>query len=381
MIHIRNNTALFAANRGYALKSSRQDIIRHFLDQGWQVVLASADDGECHDLVALGATLEPVTFSRGGFSLTTDILAYRRLREIYRRYRPALVHHFHAKPVILGSLVARQQLGDQVRVVNSITGLGHAFVKGGWVTQLASAGYRWALPKSDMTVFQNRDDQALFQTNGWVMPVRQRLIVGSGIDLSLFDFMDRYDHDPETPVIIMLGRLLGQKGTAEFAAVAQRVREQYPRARFVWAGEEDPVHPDAVQAEWLFAQPGVEYAGRLADVVPLMREADLLLFPSYREGVPRAVMEAAATGLPTVGFDVPGVREAVRHGETGYLVAERNVEAMTQKVIELIASPEQRLRFGLQARELAVREFDMRQIQAAYFTTYQELGIDIPQPE
>ncbi len=374
-------SVVLSANRGYALKSSRQGIIRHFLEHGWQVVLATADDAESRELVELGATLEPVTFSRGGFSLATDFKAYRRLRAIYRRYRPALVHHFHAKPVILGSLVARSQLGDQARIVNTITGLGHAFVKGGWVTQLASAGYRLALPKADMTVFQNRDDRDLFQQHGWVAAHNQRLIVGSGIDVARFSWIDRRDHDPEAPVIVMMGRLLGQKGTADFAAVAQRVCEYYPRARFVWAGEEDPVHPDAVQAEWLSVQPGVEYVGRLSDVVPLMREADLLLFPSYREGVPRAVMEAAATGLPTVGFDVPGVREAVRDGETGYLVAERDVEAMAQKTLELIASPEHRRHLGHQARELAVSKFDMRQIQAAYFATYQELGIDIPQPE
>lgn len=375
-------TVVFSANRGYALKSSRENIISRFIDMGWQVVLVTADDEESRELVALGAVLEPITFSRGGFSPATDIQAFRRLRDIYRQYRPQLVHHFHAKPVILGSLVARRELGDGVSIVNSITGLGHAFVKGGLVTQLASAGYRLALPKSDMTIFQNRDDQALFQEHGWVSTHNQRLIVGSGIDIDRFTLVDRTQHDSEAPVIIMLGRLLGQKGANEFVAVAKAIRQYYPRARFIWAGEEDPTHPDAVSVSWLSEQPDVEYAGRLANVVPLMEEADMVMFTSfYREGVPRAVMEAAATGLPTVGFDVPGVREAVRDGETGYLVPERDVEAMAQRVLELIKTPEHRVRLGQQARELAVDEFDIRRIQAAYFTTYRDLGIEISQPE
>lgn len=374
--------ALFVANRGYALKSSREDIIRHFIDSGWQVVLATADDSESRDLAALGATLEPVSFSRGGFYLAADIIAYRRLRDIYRRYRPVLTHHFHAKPVILGTLAARNQLTDQVRVVNSITGLGHAFVKGGLVTQLASTGYRFALPKSDMTVFQNRDDQELFQKHGWVTATNQRLIVGSGIDIARFTLVDRTQHDSDAPIIIMLGRLIGQKGIHEFLAIAKIVRQHYPKARFVWAGEEDPAHPDAVSASWLSKQPDVEYAGRLSDVMPLMKEADMIMFTSfYREGVPRAVMEAAATGLPTVGFDVPGVREAVRDGETGYLVPERDIEAMAQRALELIKMPEHRVRLGQQARELAVNEFDICRIQAEYFTTYRDLGIEISQPE
>ncbi|WP_404297328.1 glycosyltransferase family 4 protein [Halomonas sp.] len=370
-----------AANRGYALKSSRQGIIRHFLENGWQVVLATADDDEGRELAELGAILEPVTFSRGGFSLANDFKAYRRLQSIHHQYRPKLVHHFHAKPVILGSLVARKLLGSNVRIVNSITGLGHAFVKGGMVTQMASAGYRLALPRSDMTVFQNRDDQALFQRNSWVAEHNQRLIVGSGIDVTRFSWMNRSDHDPDAPVIVMMGRLLGQKGIHEFVAVAKQVRQYYSMARFIWAGEEDLAHPDAVSASWLVAQPDVEYVGRLSDVGPLLREADLLLFPSYREGVPRAVMEAAATGLPTVGFDVPGVREAVRHGETGFLLPYRHVEIMAKKVVELIGNSEERQRLGRQARQLAVNEFDVRSIQSAYFKTYRDLGIDIPQPE
>lgn len=374
-------SVVLAANRGYALKSSREGIIRHFLEHGWKVVLATTEDDESRELVELGAILEPVTFSRGGFSLVTDLKAYRCLRAIYGRYRPALVHHFHAKPVILGSLVARSQLGDQVGIVNSITGLGHAFVKGGLVTQLASSGYRFALPKSDMTIFQNRDDRALFLKHGWVGAHNNRLIVGSGIDIERFSWVDRRDHDPQAPVIVMMGRLLGQKGTTEFVEVAKRVRAVYPQAHFVWAGEEDPAHPDAVSGSWMREQDAIEYAGRLSDVAPLLNQADLLLFPSYREGLPRTVMEAAATGLPTVGFDVPGVREAVGNGETGYLVPERDVDVMTQKTLDLIADKDLRERFGRQSRELAVNEFDIRQIEAAYFDTYRELGIEIPRPE
>ena len=372
-----NKTVLFAANRGYALLSSRRELIERFISDGWSVVLATENDQESRTLEALGAVLEPVTFNRGGFSPLADWRAGRRLRQIVRRWRPSLVHSFHAKPVIMGTLAVRRELSDDVRIVNTITGLGHAFVQGGLVTWLASAGYRAALGREDVTIFQNRDDRVLFLKNSWLPKAKAKLIAGSGIPLERFSFVDRSAYDSSRPVVVMLGRLINQKGIPEFVEVAKRVLNEVPGARFCWAGEEDPVHPDAGDMDWLKSQREVEYVGRLSDVRPLLKQADLLLFPSYREGVPRAVMEAAATGLATVAFDVPGVREAVRDGETGYLVPDRDVDAMTDRVLQLLGDKARRLELGRNANELAREAFDIRAIQEAYLNVYRGLGVEI----
>jgi len=372
------DTVLFSANRGYALTSSREGLIRHFLSAGWTVVLATAEDAESRWLVELGARLEPVDFSRGGLAVAADWRAYRRLCKIFRHWRPALAHNFHAKPVIAGTLAARKVMGDSVRVVNTITGLGHAFVAGGLSARLAGLGYRLALPKADLTVFQNRDDRTLFLERGWVPEPRARLIAGSGVDLERFSHFERNKKESDTLVVVMLGRLLKQKGIPEFVEVARRIRIRVPGTRFLLAGEEDPGHPDAVSVEWLRAQSAVEYLGRLSDVTPVFAEADLLLFPSYyREGVPRVVMEAAATGLPTVALDVPGVREAVRDGETGFLVPDRDVDTLTARVAELLENCERRLAMGRSAHRLAEEAFDIRTIQARQLNLYRELGIEI----
>ncbi|WP_421844381.1 glycosyltransferase family 4 protein [Marinobacter algicola] len=373
-----NKTVLFAANRGYALLSSRRTLIERFVSEGWRVVLATTDDLESQKLVELGAELESVAFNRGGFSPLADAKATRDLRNIVKKYSPTLGHFFHAKPVIMGSFAMRAKTGQPPVVVNTITGLGHAFVQGGLVTRLASAGYRKALPKADITIFQNRDDMALFLENGWLANSKARLIAGSGVPLDRFSFVDRSMHDPESPVIVMLGRLLKQKGIPEFVNIASEVRKKVPGARFVLAGEEEPNHPDGVDLDWLKASADIEYMGRLSDVLPLLNEADLLLFPSYyREGVPRVVMEAAATGLPTVAFDVPGVREAVHDKKTGFLVANRDLEQMTERVIELLRDQELRLTFGHNANELAKEAFDIRAVQEAYLNIYRELGVHI----
>ena len=373
-----NKTVLFAANRGYALLSSRRELIERFLGDGWDVVLATADDDESRMLLALGARLEPVRFSRGGFSPSVDWRAARRLSQILRERSPALVHFFHAKPVMLGTLAARWELGKAVRVVNTITGLGHAFTRGGLVSWLAGAGYRAALPRADTIIFQNRDDRAYFLEKSWFPEHKAKLIAGSGVPLDRFKHVNRAGRDPSRPTVVMLGRLLNQKGVPEFVEIARQVRKEIPGARFCLAGEEEPDHPDAVDMEWLRATLDVEYLGRLPDVVPLLEEAELLLFPSYyREGVPRVVMEAAATGLATVAFDVPGVREAVRDGETGYLVPARDLDVMIDRVLELLGDEPRRLDFGRRASELASAAFDIQAVQAAYLGVYRDLGMAI----
>lgn len=372
------STMIFTANRGYALTSSRTDLIRRFLDQGWEVVFATADDAESRSLVELGARLEPVVFNRGGLSPAADWRAYRRLLAIYRRWQPSLIQHFHAKPVILGTLAVRRVLGESVGVSNAITGLGHAFITGGLAARLAGWGYAAAMPRADVAIFQNRDDRQLFLDRGWVNEQQARLIASSGVDVQRFSVADRSGREGLAPVVVMLGRLLSQKGIPEFAEVARRIRKRWPEARFLLAGEEDPVHPDAVSADWVQEQEGVEYLGRLADVQPVLAEADLFLFPSYyREGVPRVILEAAATGLPTVGFEVPGVREAVRDGEIGFLVADRDVDALTERVSTLLEDEAQRLAMGQAARRMVEDEFDVRAIEQQYLDVYRELGAAI----
>ena len=371
------NTVVFVANRGYALTSSRIPLIERFIDSGWTVVVATSDDAESVSLVKLGVVLEPVYFNRGGVAFISDMLAYQRLSRIYRKWKPSLIHHFHAKPVILGTLVSKRLLGNSVRVVNTITGLGHAFIEGGLVSKLAGIGYKYALPKSEMTIFQNNDDFKLFLSSRWVEHKSSQVIASSGVDIVKFPFFNRSKRDGVSLVVVMLARLLRQKGVPEFAKVAEKVRKRFPSARFLLAGEEDLVHPDSVSAASILNHQGIEYLGRLDDVLPLLEMADLFLFPSHREGVPRAVLEAAATGLPTVGYEVPGVKEAVDNGKTGYLVDFKDVDALCDRTIELLETEKLRLKMGGEARKLIEVFFDRRKVEDRYIKTYQRLNISV----
>lgn len=373
---LSNATAVFVANRGYALISSRKEIIKYFIKQGWEIVIATSEDLEAEALCKLGAKLEVVKFNRGGFSPKADFYAYKRLLAIYHKWQPSLVQHFHAKPVILGSLAARKVLGKKVSIVNAITGLGHAFIKGGLTAKLAGLGYKLSLFRSDCVIFQNKDDQELFITKGWVGQSQAKYIPSSGINTEQFKFVDRQACPAHKFTILMLGRLLNQKGIPEFIDIAEKIKKLYPESQFLWAGEEDPMHPDAVAATWLHKQPNVKYLGRVGDVHSLLAKADIMLFPSYREGFPRAVLEAAATGLPVVGFDVPGVREAIKDGESGFLVPYKDIHTMFMRVNELLSDPVLRKRMGRSARKRVEAEFDKQFIHKQYLKVYEGLGAD-----
>ncbi|MBN7797780.1 glycosyltransferase family 4 protein [Parahaliea mediterranea] len=367
---------LFSANRGYALTSSRSGIIRHFLSQGWEVVIATADDAESRSLVEAGVKLEVVHFSRGGFSPLVDFLAWLRFRRILHTYHPVLVHNFHAKPVILGTLVGKSKRNGSPAVVNTITGLGHAFIKGGWLSKLAGIGYRMAVPRCDATIFQNRDDRELFISNAWVREEISHLIIGSGVDLSRFR-MQQESLENCPLVILMVGRLIWQKGVAEFAAVAERITKLNPEVKFYWAGELDKVHPDAVPESWVQSQTSFTFLGKVTDIPERLQHADIMLFPSYREGVPRALLEAAASGVPIAAFDVPGVREVVSDGVNGYLVPLHDIDRLTKSVSKLIEDASIRQQFGVAGRNMAEASFDICAIQKQHLSLYRELGVEI----
>jgi glycosyltransferase involved in cell wall biosynthesis len=370
-------TVLFAANRVYALSNSRKQLIEHFLNAQWRVVLATADH-DASPLDDLPVHRVHAPFQRGRPAPIQEWNAFRCMKKICRVWQPNLIQQFHPRPIILGSLAARSELGASVRIVNTITGLGNMLDGGAIRTAIASRGFRSALSASDITIFQNPDDRNIFLQRKWVADHATKLIVGSGVDLDQFQLVDRSRRNNGAPTIVIATRLIAKKGIPEFAAVAKRIRKQWPKATFLVAGECERTHPDAIQEEWVRSQSHIEYVGHVTDIRSFLARADLLLYPSsYREGVPRVVMEAAATGLPAVAFDVPGVREAIRHDVTGRLVPCGNLDAMTEAVADILGSEDLKISLGTAARQLAEQAFDVRTVQGKYIGIYQQLGFSI----
>ncbi|MGD9486549.1 MAG: glycosyltransferase family 4 protein [Calditrichaceae bacterium] len=377
---MKKRTIIFVANRGFALYNSRLMLMRHFLRNGWNVIAITGLDRYTDMLKNEGISIEPIHVMRGNISIINDLKLYLRLKKIYKQYDPTLIHHFHSKPVILGTLAGRKRRKFGTRIVNTITGIGNAINTEGKKKIPAGLGYKLAISKNDRVVFQNADDLDCFHKSGWVQNNSERLIVSSGVDIHRFSSI-RNRNDRKNIKILMISRLLWQKGVGEFLEAARLVKKQLPNVEFLLAGEFDSKHPDAVSESALkkYTESNiVKFLGYIDKPENLYHEVDLFVFPSYyREGVPRVVLEAAACNLPVIGCDVPGTREAIIDGKTGYLVNPKNIIQLAKKITELANDHDKRVKMGDAAHEFMKSEFDINIITEKYLDIYREVGIEI----
>jgi glycosyltransferase involved in cell wall biosynthesis len=226
--------------------------------------------------------------------------------------------------------------------------------------------YRFAFAGARMVFFQNPDDQALFLREGIVRPGQSRVLPGSGIDLDHF----RPAELPEQPRFLMIARLLGDKGVREYAEAARKLKDRLPSTSFALVGELDRDNRTAIREEELksWVRDGIlDYLGPAQDVRPHIGNSVAVVLPSYREGLPRTLLEGAAMGRPLIGTDVPGCRQVVRDGVTGILCEARSADSLAAAMKRLAdMRPEERARLGAAARSMAEREFDERRVTQAY---------------
>lgn len=294
-----------------------------------------------------------------------------RFVRVLRRERPSVMLAYTAKPNIYGSLAARV---CGVPVINNIAGLGSAVIRGGWVARVLRVLYRVALARSAMVFFQNPDDRDMFVREGIVRHDRVALLPGSGVDLARFAPVSTAVEGARPVQFLLMARLLWDKGLAEYVEAARLVRAACAArgvaVEFCLAGQGDIGNPSAVPRDALdrwVAEGVVRYLGFVEDVRPLIAAADVVVLPSYREGTPRALLEAAAMAKPLVATDVPGCREAVVAGETGLLCAARDAGSLADSMTQMIAmGGDARGRMGRAGRAMVEARFDERIVHRAY---------------
>lgn len=372
----RPRVAVFVANRGFAIARSRAPIIERLLVAGWRVLVVASRDATFEAIARLGAVPVDIPVARGGLSPVTDLLTFLALRRLYAQEQPDLIHHFHAKPIFLGGLAARAAV-PRAKLVATVTGVGYGFHGPGLrgrLARLAARSYR----RADAVIFQNPDDRDTFLRHGWVSDDQTELIISSGVDLETFTPPAT---PPAIPRVAMVARLLWDKGIREFVHAARIVRRSHPNVKFIIGGEADPEHPNAVDPAWLAAQAAdgtIALAGYVTDMPTFLRETTVFVLPSfYGEGVPRVLLEAAATSVPVVTCDEPGCREAVRDDVTGFLVPRRDPAGLAAAVLRIVSDPARAQRMRGASRELAERQFDLRQIIERQLAVYRRVGVDV----
>ena len=367
------------ANTDWYLYNFRRSLALVLLAHGYDLLLISPPGPYGEKLRALGMRWEPVPMDRRSLNPLREAKLLAWLVSLFRTERPALVHGFTIKCAVYGSLAARLA-GVQARV-NAVAGMGYVFTsndtKARVLRPLVRTLLRAALDGGNARlVLQNPDDVALFEAAGLVDRNHVRLIPGSGVDCSRFVARDG-QRDPARPLRVLLAaRLLWDKGLAEYVEAARRLRGEDRAIEFLLAGDPDPGNPAAVPESIVrgWADEGVlQWLGHVDDMAGLFASVDVVVLPSYREGLPKGLIEAAACALPLVTTDVPGCREVVSDGVDGLLVPVRDAAALAAAIARLHDDPELAARLGKAARAKALAEFDEQIVIARTLAVYREL--------
>lgn len=363
------------ANTAWYLLNFRGSLIRRLLNAG-HTVIAVAPSGEGDsEFLRQGVTFESVPISGGGTNPWVEFRSVMGLYAVFRRHRIELVLSYTPKGNLYSALAG---IACGLTFVPNVSGLGRSFIRKSFVTHVVSTLYRLTFGRARHVFFQNNEDRQIFIDAGFVRPEQSERLPGSGVDLSKFALSlppvstsnDMALMAPLPITFLMVARMMWDKGVGEYVDAARLVRARYPQARFILLGFLDVDNPSAVSSaqmdEWI-REGVIEYLPSVADVRPAMEASDCIVLPSYREGVPRTLLEAAAIGRPVIATDVPGCRDAVVNGETGLLCRVRDARDLADKLEQLVNMPQvKRLAMGAAGRRLVEAKFDERIVLNRY---------------
>ncbi|MCH2021432.1 MAG: glycosyltransferase family 4 protein [Saprospiraceae bacterium] len=355
-------------NTAWNIYNFRLPIIKALLIKGHRVVAIAPDDEYVPYIINTGCQYIPVKFlSRKGVNPIRDIKFIYELYNIYKEEKFDLVLQYTIKPNIYGCFAARLA---KVKTISTITGLGYTFLSNGIVNQIAKILYKFAFKTGTKFVFQNRDDKKLFEDIG-ICPVHKTsLIKGSGIDASFFKPLPK-SQESANLVFLFVGRLLYDKGISEMFEASRILKNKFKNTEVWVVGAIDEGNPAAVnklEVEQNHEQGIINYLGTSKDVRSIIQNVDVVVLPSYREGLPRVMLESLSMAKAIITTDVAGCREVVLDKINGFMVPARDANALSRAMISMCElNPEQRKAMGLAGRQLVLDQFDEKIIIKEYF--------------
>lgn len=351
-------------------------------DQGWSVIAVANDEADFASKFSKeGIKFINVYIDHKGKNPIADTALICRLKSLYKQESPKLVHHFTIKPIIFGSLAAKW--ANVTTIVNTISGLGYVFEKGGFLMKIVIGLYKLALSGRPQVIFLNNDDYQVFVSNGIVKKSKSHIILGDGVNTEIIQPTITRNRNGGLR-FLLVSRMLWSKGIREFISAAEKIKKQFPETIFVMAGGVSgggaKGNPEAIPEKWLqdINDRGyVKWAGPIPfeKVLNLLDNSDVVILPSYSEGLPRSLTEATAKGKPIITTDAPGCREVVADGINGFLVPPRDIDSLVDCMIKFIQKPESVQRMGIESRKRAVEIFDERKILDQTMQIYKEAGV------
>ena len=368
---------LYFVTEDWYFYSHRLQLALAAQDAGYDVAVVTNVNEHGETIRRAGIRLIPFNLSRRGMNPLSELAVLARLIKVYRKEKPDIVHNVAMKPVLYGTIAAR--IAGVPRVVNLLAGLGYVFTSVRPLARLLrpviGSAFRMLLHSSrSRLILQNHDDLCIFIRNQYVNEERIRLIMGSGVDTAVFSMT------PEPsgiPVVILASRMLWDKGIKEFVEAARQLKCRGTDACFVLVGSTDAYNPTAISEEQLTAWQSegvIEWWGHRKDMPAVFSKSHIICLPSfYGEGVPKVLIEAAASGRPIVTTNTPGCREIVKNGENGLLVKAHSTVELAAAMQHLIEDPELRQKMGVRGREIVVNEFSIEKVIKETLSVYEEL--------
>ena len=350
---------VISVNTAWNVCNFRAGLVRALVRQGYDVLVLAGADDYVSQLAGLGCGFKKLALDNHGTNASRDLALLVKYWRVLQSVRPLAYLGFTIKPNVYGSIAASAQA---IPVINNVAGLGATFMHGTMLTEFVKQLYRLSLRRSSQVFFQNRDDRQLFVDAGLARAGVTDVLPGSGIDLQHFTPFPMMPHDDGSFRFLLVARMLKDKGIEEYVAAARIVRQHLPWVQFQLLGAVDVENPNGIPASRLaeWESSGlIRYLNRVDDVRPHLAQADCIVLPSYREGVPHSLLEAAATARPIIATDVAGCRDIVDEDGNGFLCRVKSAPDLADKMIRMAQlAPEQRLRMGAAGRDKVVREFD-----------------------
>lgn len=363
---------LITANASWNIAHFRKPVVEALVRDGHEVVVLAPEDDAVARLKAMGVRHVVLHMDNKGLNPVRDLKLLLQLRREMRAQAPDIVLSYTIKPNIYGALAAKS-LG--LPFVPNVSGLGTVFLNAGWLERIATTLYRGAFRNLGYVIFQNADDRDLFIERGIITSKQARIVPGSGIDLD--HFKPAQKSPDEVTVFLLIARMLRDKGVKEYVEAARIIKGSFPEARFQLLGACGVENRTAFGAETIngWVEEGlVEYLGELPDVREAILKSDCVVLPSYREGLPRALLEGSAMGKPLIATDVAGCRDVVEDRVTGLLCDAKSVNSLKESLETFLGmSPSARLAMGNAGRKKVEKEFGQEIVVKIYKDTIEVL--------
>jgi len=358
-------------NTSWNIYNFRLGLLKALRANGHEVLAIAPRDDYSDKLIEEGCTFIPVKMDSRGINPLKDLGLLMELYFIYRKVQPDIILHYTIKPNIYGTLAARML---NLPVINNVCGLGTAFIQKNFLSRIAQTLYRFAFRTSNKVFFQNEEDRMFFEEKNIVKKQQCETLPGSGINPEIFKPSSTKS---EKFTFLLISRLIHDKGILEYVEAIKHLKSQNIDANFQLLGAKDSRHRRGISEQliqtWIDGQV-VEYLGKTEDVIPFIENSDCVVLPSYREGTPRTLIEAASMAKPIVASNVAGCTNIVKNKKNGLLCEVRNSRDLAEKMKEMFTMSEsERIKMGQNGREIVEKSFDEKIVISKYLNVINHL--------